>query len=156
MENIKEKLEISKWLYEQGLEPDWYCAHRNSTTALLDTKTTRDEGFDSENPCFTLKRVLELLPVYLDYEIEESYDHFGGTSSNETYILRIIWGIDCEGVGYHFDTHQPNYYENHVNDHECDLYVSCIEPEDIDHELAALKLLKKVIETYGKEILNGK
>ena len=103
MNNLKEKLEISKWLYEKGFEPDmWWRA------GALVPKHMSNE---SSKPYFTLNRVLELLPERLPNDDDQSLFI---TKTRAAYIT--------------------------ANQHLF-LWV-----ENKDTELAALRLLKQVVE----------
>ena len=117
MSNLKEILELSKWLHEKGFEPDMVY---DGETLSFETSYL-NEGIGE--PYFTLNRVLELLPNVIradgfkyEFEMYQTADGF------------IIWYTsDCGAVNKDFEG------ESSTSD-------------EVDVELAALRLLKQVVE----------
>lgn len=122
MKNLEEKLEIMQWLYEKGIEPEW-------SRYLTDEGTYgyQDVWFSNLQPWYPLEQVLELLPTYLNGE-------FFGQSSEAFWRLR-------PGGRFSYDF----WLHNEVMD-------DCLTSEHSDYHLAALKLLKKVIEKYPESV----
>lgn len=140
MNNPKEKLEISKWLHEQGQNPDYYYDKTKALGAvLLDKEYCEDElQHMIEDGCkivpyFTLNRVLELLPGYI--EKEEIYLVYG---CEEIFCkVKYDFGINKKGIGYLVSRDKVLLWEKIKG----------------DTELAALRLLKQVVEAgYLKKV----
>lgn len=131
MKNINGKLEISQWLFSKGFKPDcvitfskepkeeFYELSKNNDPSFL-IEYTRVHGFDKISPFFTTDRCLELLPEKLD--------------PKQTFGYSL--GINKRGLGYIHDKDSK---------HGIDVlfWESII---DNDTNLAALRLLKKVVE----------
>ena len=126
MNNLKEKLEISKWLHEQGFEPDRWLANSSDDDFCLNTEKAEWDDAWFIHPYFTLNRVLELLP-------DDIYE--GWSYRLELYKLNDRFVI----------TYFNDWSKGHL-----------LKEENKDTELAALRLLKKVVEVgYLSNNSNG-
>jgi hypothetical protein len=130
-ENItgrEEILEISQWLHDKGFEPDMWFDHDKTNGALFVCPEYVKDEFENPSsanlsPWISLTRALELLPNVIradgfkyEFEMYKTADGF------------IIWYTsDCGAVNKDFEG------ESSTSD-------------EVDVELAALRLLKQVVD----------
>lgn len=151
MENSKEILEISKWLQSKGLRSktyatwDYSCGDMDYYIIHYVGYFLENDEFENETgrlPWFSLERVLELLPKKIEIKdhmiIEPDIPECLGVFEDVVFYFTL----DGDGVRYQ----RYCQYEGGIEE--------SIFREEGDYHLAALKLLKKVIETYGMEIVN--
>ena len=140
MNNLKEKLSIMQWLYEQGVEINFYYKDGGTKDKYDYTitpcseksfKKRREVCSSYLTPCpvpwYPLEQVLELLPSYID-----------------EYDLHLEKAIS--GLSYCFNTIEDPLDWKHLIDQEV---------RGNDYHLAALKLLKQVVEKYPESVENG-
>lgn len=145
MKNLEEKLDLSRHLYEQGLEPDMQFSY-NHVMSLTEGSITGDDWrieptkvFKSKvnlseyliQPWFSLERVLALLP-----------DKIEASMLIKEYVDYCCFFLDTDDIGY-----------RHEHANEVPLYSSLHEDTNIDYHLSAIRLLKKVIEICGVEVV---
>jgi hypothetical protein len=127
MSQTNEILDLSQWLHDKGFEPDmWWTGHsfhESLESTLLPSDIQAFYWGKRLQPYFTLNRALELLPNVIradgfkyEFEMYKTADGF------------IIWYTsDCGAVNKDFEG------ESSTSD-------------EVDVELAALRLLKQVVE----------
>jgi hypothetical protein len=118
---MNEKLELMKWLYENGVEPRmWYCRESEMWSPLRESQIIDASDYyqhhDYTDPWIPLEQVLEELPLMVH---EEKYPRYfeQHKNSNGTTSFYYQYG----GVKY-------------------------LEETSDDYHLAALRLLKRVKE----------
>ena len=151
MENSKEILEISKWLQSKGLQSKTYATWDYSC-GDMDYYTIHYVGYFLENdefknetgrlPWFSLERVLELLPKKIEIK---NYRIFDSDPEWDADIFEdVVFCFSLNGYGVQYERYSQNEFG----------VEETILKEEGDYHLAALRVLKKLIETYRMEVIN--
>ncbi|NQY78989.1 MAG: hypothetical protein HRT47_01630 [Candidatus Caenarcaniphilales bacterium] len=131
MKNDKGKLEISKWLQEKGLRSKIYAKWEYSC---------RDHDYYSYHE--------------VGYELDD--DEFGETGRLPWFNLDKVQELLPKRLGDHWFLRSAPGMAIFYKDYST--YLNVPELHQMSYEigdhLAALKLLKKVIETHGIEVIN--
>lgn len=126
MNNLQEKLEIMQWLHSQGLEPDmWYWSEKDNPSTQCTVKLADSQSFDIAWGDYG---VTASQPWFtLERVLELLPDHTGIYS----------YGINKHGLGYLCANSSVLLWESNNN----------------DIHLAALRLLKQVVERFPESVV---
>jgi len=144
VENLSEKLEIMQWLFERGFEPKYWLELESIKFENLELINFKNKniagGIDRLGMWYPLEQVLELLmKVRIPCEIFKE-------QRGRDYIF-LIESDYSNAFIYNFGFAQwcQEYYDQHPS-----LNIELDRNSDI--HLAALKLLKQVVEQFPEEV----
>lgn len=164
MTNLKEKLEIMQWLYERGVKPGMW-ANCDGGCLILSNEAEAADLYNTK-PWHSLEQVLELLPR----ELPMITPTYGGKNLKVIYGLCLEEGVLKYKVLKKYFAPRP---EETLKEHMRREQYSSLDSKHIeegwsesneDYHLAALKLLKRVMEEYpdtvsstaSEEVENGR
>lgn len=162
MKNLEEKLEIMQWLYEQGVEPRMWGVWQRSDRDKFYTLMAYDNYFDIVNepkeiktknrldPWYPLEQVLELLPGEIQTEKYYFQLNIFKIDQRRQSIQALYWGLSDQAFSFSYDLFGAKA-GNDIPRHGDDCR-QLLRGHGSDFHLAALKLLKQVIEKYPESV----